>query len=150
MVEILIVDDDPGMGAVLSRKLGILGYDSQVTTTLNGGLEKAAQTPFDLVLLDVQMPDGNGLEFLPKFKEAPSSPEVIIITGQGDPDGAEKAILSGAWVYIEKPILKDINLHLARAHSLVSKAVACSREGGEYSDEYLALALGGAKANAHG
>jgi flagellar biosynthesis protein FlhF len=42
------------------------------------------------------------------------------------------------------------DLHLARAHSLVSKAVACSTGGGEYSDEYLALALGGARANAHG
>lgn len=42
------------------------------------------------------------------------------------------------------------DLHLARAHTLVSKAVACSTGGGEYSDEYLALALGGARANAHG
>ncbi|MCW8891171.1 MAG: flagellar biosynthesis protein FlhF [Sedimenticola sp.] len=42
------------------------------------------------------------------------------------------------------------DLHLARSHTLVSKAVACSNGGGEYSDEYLALALGGARANAHG
>lgn len=42
------------------------------------------------------------------------------------------------------------DLHLARSHTLVSKAVACSGGGGEYSDEYLALALGGARANAHG
>lgn len=42
------------------------------------------------------------------------------------------------------------DLHLARSHTLVSKAVACSTGGGEYSDEYLALALGGARANAHG
>lgn len=42
------------------------------------------------------------------------------------------------------------DLHLARSHTLVSKAVACSSGGGEYSDEYLALALGGARANAHG
>lgn len=42
------------------------------------------------------------------------------------------------------------DLHLARSHTMVSKAVACSNGGGEYSDEYLALALGGARANAHG
>ncbi|WP_428634668.1 flagellar biosynthesis protein FlhF [Sedimenticola sp.] len=42
------------------------------------------------------------------------------------------------------------DLHLARSHTLVSKAVACSNGGAEYSDEYLALALGGARANAHG
>jgi len=62
------------------------------------------------------LPDGNGLEYLTKFKEVSSSPEVIIITGNGDQDGAEKAIISGAWAYLEKlNVVKDLLLHITRA-----------------------------------
>ncbi|RPJ33890.1 MAG: sigma-54-dependent Fis family transcriptional regulator, partial [Deltaproteobacteria bacterium] len=52
---------------------------------------------------DVQMPDGSGLEILPKIKATRSSPEIIVITGLGDPDEAELAIQAGAWDYLEKP-----------------------------------------------
>ncbi|MBA4394469.1 MAG: Fis family transcriptional regulator, partial [Desulfobacca sp.] len=52
---------------------------------------------------DVFLPDGNGLEALPKLRSIPSSPEVIIITGLGDHYGATLAIKNGAWDYIQKP-----------------------------------------------
>ena len=86
---------------------------------MSGGLKSIADAVWDIVLLDVQLPDGNGLEFLPRFIESVSAPEVIIITGLGDPDGAEITILRGGWSDIEKPdILKDLSLHLARAISV--------------------------------
>ncbi len=69
-----------------------------------------------MVFLDVRMPDGNGLEALPKIAETPAAPEVIIITGFGDPDGAELAMKCGAWDYIEKGAsVKDMSLSLERA-----------------------------------
>ena len=49
------------------------------------------------------MPDGNGLDAIGEIRRTPSSPEVIVITGWGDPDGAERAMRQGAWDYIEKP-----------------------------------------------
>jgi len=62
------------------------------------------------------MPDGNGLDFLSKLPKLPSSPEIIIITGLGDPHGAELAIKSGAWDYIEKGAsVKEVTLSLLRA-----------------------------------
>lgn len=86
---------------------------------------------------------------------AVARPEACILT-KLDEAGSLGGVLSAlihkalpvAYVGDGQKVPED--LHLARAHSLVSKAVACSSEGGEYSDEYLALALGGAKANAHG
>ena len=67
-----------------------------------GVIQKAISKAYDLVLLDVQLPDGNGLDVLPVIRQAPSSPEVIVITGVAHPDGAEVAIRYGAWDYVEK------------------------------------------------
>jgi two-component system, NtrC family, response regulator len=116
MAEILIVDDDQALAKMLVDRITVSGQRAEVANTLNEGLRKIAKTPFDVVFLDVKLPDGNGLEFLTQFKEAKSMPEVIIITGQGEADGAEKAIVSGAWSYIEKPyVFRELPLHLTRA-----------------------------------
>jgi len=116
MAEILIVDDDQALAKMLVDRITVSGQKADVAYTLSEGLQKISRTPFDVVFLDVKLPDGNGLEFLPKFKEARSMPEVIIITGQGEADGAEKAIVSGAWSYIEKPyVFRELPLHLTRA-----------------------------------
>ena len=52
-----------------------------------------------VVFLDVRLPDGNGLDLLPRLNALPVAPEVIIMTGYGDPNGAELAIKCGAWDY---------------------------------------------------
>ena len=71
---------------------------------------------FDVVFLDVNLPDGSGLDVLPSIREAPSSPEVIILTGLGTADGAELAIKSGVWDYIQKPSsIHKMTLPLKRA-----------------------------------
>ena len=116
MDKILIVDDDKKLCRMLTLRMQRKGFDVFGAHTLTEGLNKANANLFDVIFLDVEMPDGDGLEFLTKFKKNPSFPEVIIITGQGDPDGAEKAIKNGAWGYVEKPdVLSEIDLHLDRA-----------------------------------
>jgi len=116
MAEILVVDDDTMLCEMLVEQLKRKGHQPCGVLTLSDGVKEVMAGRFDVVFLDVQMPDGNGLEFLPRFKAAPSSPEVIIMTGKGDPDGAEQAIKSGAWGYIEKPhVIRDLFLHLTRA-----------------------------------
>jgi len=52
---------------------------------LREGFRKIQSEPFDIVFLDVQIPDGSGLEIIPKIKAARSSPEIIVKTGLGDP-----------------------------------------------------------------
>ncbi len=116
MASILIVDDDKTLCDMLSRQLGDMGHAVQQALTLKNGLTKAASEAFDVVFLDVHLPDGNGLKALSEIREVASIPEVIIFTGEGDPDGAELAIKSGAWDYIEKPpSAEQLRLPLVRA-----------------------------------
>lgn len=116
MARILIIDDDHLMCRSLSLVAGQEGYDVASAHTLGTGLEKAVAEPFDVVFLDVNMPDGNGLDFLSTLSRLPSSPEIIIITGYGDPNGAEFAIKWGAWDYLEKGAsVKEVTLSLSRA-----------------------------------
>jgi two-component system NtrC family response regulator len=114
--DILIVDDDPALAEMLTLHLDRAGYRATSASTLEEGVSLARNGAFDVIFLDVQMPDGNGLHFFSRFAESPSQPEVIIMTGSGDPDRAKKAIQLGAWSYLEKPyILREMLLPLTRA-----------------------------------
>jgi len=116
MAKILIIDDDPLLAETVADKLERLQHQSQTTGSLSKGLRSAVDGDFDIILLDVYLPDGNGLEIIDQLRSVASEPQVIIITGQGDPDGAEMAIRHGAWCYLEKnSIIKEISLPLARA-----------------------------------
>ena len=107
MAIILIIDDDRAVSKYLSMVLEEAGHTPTCAHLLQEGLIKCEQEEFDIVFLDIKLPDGDGLEALPRIQKFVGSPEVIIITGEGDPDGAELAIKSGAWDYIEKPISID-------------------------------------------
>lgn len=116
MPNVLIIDDDKTTNSVFSAFVKRMGHEAQSAFTVQDGLDKASTGSFDVVFLDVHLPDGNGLDILPKIKEFTSSPEVIIITGFGDPDGAELAIKNDAWDYITKPASFDnLKLSLNRA-----------------------------------
>ncbi len=116
MSRVLIVDDDPLLCDALAAAVQQMGYAADTAGTLKEGLAKARTGDYDVVVLDVRMPDGSGLDSLSRFQECPSTPEVIILTGAGDPDGAELAIRSGAWSYIAKPpTLNKIRLPIQRA-----------------------------------
>lgn len=117
MPKVLIIDDDPQFCRMFCAMAERLGYIVASAQSLHRGLEMVRSEPYDVVFLDVRMPDGNGLiEGLPQIRETESAPEVIIITGYGSPDGAEIAIRSGAWDYVEKPASLDrMKLPLLRA-----------------------------------
>ncbi|MBI5558590.1 MAG: sigma-54-dependent Fis family transcriptional regulator [Deltaproteobacteria bacterium] len=102
MANVLIIDDDREMNYTLAAMVDKMGYDVVPAYTLREGLQEATEKKFDVVLLDIHLPDGNGLNALPSLRESSGRPEVIIITGSGDMDGAELAITNGAWDYIEK------------------------------------------------
>ncbi|RJQ86173.1 MAG: sigma-54-dependent Fis family transcriptional regulator [Desulfobacteraceae bacterium] len=103
MNNVLIIDDDPDVNRLLSQVVSRMGGRSQCAETARQGMAAMQSEVFDLVLLDVRLPDGDGLQMLPQIREARNAPEVIIITGNGDPDAAEMAIHRGAWDYLIKP-----------------------------------------------
>ena len=116
MTRVLVIDDEHDVCEVLYHAIEKSGYEPAYANTLGQGLDMASREHYEAVLLDVCMPDGSGLDFLPRFLELPSSPEVIIITGKGDPDGAELSLSRGAFDYIEKPAsLNQVMLPLVRA-----------------------------------
>lgn len=136
MANILIIDDDEMVCQVLAGTMERLGHDVDYKMSLKEGMDRISSDEFDVVFLDVRLPDGNGLKFIPQIRLADSSPEVIIITGEGDPDGAELAIKSGAWDYIEKPpTVDEMTLPLTRALQYRKEkrthkpSVALNREG---------------------
>jgi two-component system NtrC family response regulator len=121
---------------MLAMKVGILGHQAEQAQSLAQGLTLAGGGPHDVVFLDVRLPDGSGLEIVRDLRESPGRPEVIIMTGAGDPDGAELAVKSGAWDYITKPsTIQAMTLPLMRALQYRSereaspRAVALRREG---------------------
>jgi two-component system NtrC family response regulator len=117
MAKVCIIDDDKMFCDMLSDMVKRQGHTAMTAHTFKEGQNKVAtDDDVDVVFLDVRLPDGNGLDLLPVIRNSLSNPEVIIITGAGDPDGAELAIKCGAWDYIEKSSpLKSIVLSLNRA-----------------------------------
>lgn len=116
MPNILIIDDDNEVCTTMASLVTRMGLTCLKAGSLTEGMEKLAFNDVDVVFLDVRLPDGDGLAALPRIKDAPSNPEVIILTGKGDPDGAELAIQGGVWDYVVKPSsIKQTRLTLKRA-----------------------------------
>lgn len=114
--DILIIDDDQGVVFTLSNYFERMGHRVACGYSLEDGYEFVGEHEFDVIFLDVQLPDGNGLDFLKSLDRFPGSALVIIMTSFPDADGAETAIQFGAWDYLEKPItLKALKLQLMRA-----------------------------------
>jgi len=125
MAGILIIDDEEQLCKGMKSAIDRMGHDVKYVTSLNEGLEKAASDSYDVVFLDVMLPDGNGLDLIKKIKSTTSNPEVIIMTGKGEPEGVEIAIRSGAWTYMEKPLLMDVmKLQLVNALQYREKKIA--------------------------
>lgn len=115
MASILVIDDDKMLCDMMCRHLEYIKHTAAYALTLKEGFDLLDTASFDVVFLDVRLPDGNGLAAIPKVLEMSFNPQVIIITGEGDPNGAELAIKSGAWDYIQKPLSLDkMNLPLNR------------------------------------
>ena len=103
IARILIIDDDAIFSTQLSSYIEDMGLRWQRAGSLREGLDQAENNAYDIVFLDIFLPDGSGLDGISILKQCTSSPEVLIITGKGDPNGAEIALKNGAWHYIEKP-----------------------------------------------
>ena len=119
---VLVVDDDALVRRGLARVLGAAGF---AVVEAGGGREAvqlAEATPFDVVVSDIQMPGGGGLDLLRDVRRVDLDVPVILITGQPDVRSAAQAIEHGAFRYLTKPIdfsaLDKAVRHASRAHAL--------------------------------
>ena len=116
MADILIIDDEAMLREVIAEFIKPLGHVVREAENLDEGLWLISNNHFDLILLDVNLPDGNGIEILPEIKKSAAVPEVIIITAVGDSSGAEIALENDAWDYLLKPFKpNDIRLAVKQA-----------------------------------
>jgi DNA-binding NtrC family response regulator len=129
---ILVVDDESEIREGLEILLKGEGYGVASAETGESGLAKLEEHPFDLLLLDVSLPDRNGLDMLKEIRRRDPDLSVVLITAYGSIDMARAAFKNGAMDYITKPWsndellaqvaqavearrLRDENLHLKRA-----------------------------------
>lgn len=132
---ILVVDDEYG---VLQSFKMVLKDEHKVylATTGTEALDLFNKNAVDLILLDILLPDINGLDLLEKFKELDSNMEIIMITAVKDIQTAIKAIRLGAYDYIVKPfdvdeVLKVIKRAIEK-HDLIKKVIYLKNELGRY------------------
>ena len=116
MAHLLIIEDDEITSRLVDHHLTAMGHQVKCTGSLSEGLSEASIDSFDIVFLDLLLPDGNGLSILPQLQQYPSKPEVIIMTATGNQEAAELAFRHGAWDYIKKPFSKEeVTLAVKRA-----------------------------------
>ena len=101
---ILIVDDEKNILTSLQRALKVEGYDADVAGGGTVAVEKLAKRAYDLVLLDVQMPDLSGLEVLKRLRADKNDVPVIVMSGHGTTEMAVQAVKLGAHDFIDKPL----------------------------------------------
>lgn len=121
---ILIVDDDEAQVTTLCHSLMSLGYRVSVAGNVQDGSRLAYSERPDLVLLDIKLPDGNGLELCSEFNDDSETADipVIIVSGTDKPDIVRQARSSGCHYFVRKPY--DPNALLI----LVQNAIEESRE----------------------
>ena len=115
-IKVLVAEDEVHLGQILSTFLGGRGY--AVHTVLDGrsALETLRAESFDVALLDIVMPEMDGLEVLKQVRTDADPPEVIIITGNGTIETAISAMKLGAYDYMAKPYrMAEIDVLVRRA-----------------------------------
>lgn len=115
-VPILLVDDDAVFRRVMTMELERGGYAVAAAATGAEALKTAALREFAIVLLDLKLPDLDGLEVLKGLRERSPGSEVIMLTGHGSIDTAIESIRLGAYDYVSKPCpLDELDVRIQRA-----------------------------------
>ncbi|HEV8676646.1 MAG TPA: sigma-54 dependent transcriptional regulator [Methylomirabilota bacterium] len=118
---ILLVDDEPEICWILSRALGELGYEVASAETAEGAVAAFESQAPEVVLLDLRLPDGDGLEVLRRIRELDEHAPVVMMTGHGTIESAVRAMKNGAFDYLIKPV------HLEELRVVVEKALETRR-----------------------
>ena len=141
-VSILIVDDDEAICQTLSDVFEELGYYVESTTSSKEAIKKGARRYFNVALLDIRLPNIDGIELLSILKEINPELEGIMITGYASLDTAVEALRSGASDYIIKPLnMKEVRSSVEAAVKRQQQTMGGRERLTETKDFYRSLSI---------
>ncbi len=115
-IRVLIAEDEAHLGTILEQFMTARGFSVRIVRDGKSALDLLRSEPFDVALLDVVMPELDGLEVLRLVREEPLPPEIIVITGNGTIETALAALKLGAYDFLSKPYrMAEIDALVRRA-----------------------------------
>ncbi|WP_028307071.1 sigma-54-dependent transcriptional regulator [Desulfitibacter alkalitolerans] len=139
---ILIIDDDTEVGNFFTYLLDNLTYKLEIVHDGRQALNKLQKNQFQLALVDLKLPDTDGIALLGKIKETQNNCEVIIMTGYSTIKSAVKAIQLGAFDYINKPFENIYELECLVKKALEQQEVVVSYKNYEEACSQVGLVVG--------
>ena len=120
--KIMVLEDDLIVRKTLEQQLRYRRYDVASASSIAGAQELMAKDNFDLIIVDVRLPDGDGIEFLKQVNARPTKPIVVMVSGHGTVDMAVECMSNGAFTFLTKPLLTEhlaVTLKKAEEHDAV-------------------------------
>ncbi len=127
VIRALLVEDDPQYSAMVAQAISRVvrrRFALDTATSLTEGLARLQQAPYQLVLLDLMLPDSSGLETLKQLRRHTADPAVVVLTGHGDEELGRHALAEGAQDYLIKPDITPAILIRALLYALERKKAA--------------------------
>ena len=124
-MKILIIEDEPSLRELIQRSLEKERYVVEAAADFQSGLRKIEDYDYDCVLLDIMLPDGNGLNLLEQLKKMRKRENVIIISANDSLDDKVLGLELGADDYLPKPF------HLAELNARIKSVIRRQRRDGE-------------------
>ena len=122
--KIIILEDDLVVRKTLEQQLRYRRYDVASASNIATAQELLAKDSFDLIIVDVKLPDGDGIELLKQLNARPVKPLVVMISGHGTVDMAVECMSNGAFTFLTKPLSTEhlaVTLKKAEEHSQLIK-----------------------------
>ncbi|MCS6627903.1 response regulator transcription factor [Roseibacterium beibuensis] len=118
-MRILVVEDNPHLGSLLVERLAIHGFSCELAADLNSACAFLSDATFDLVVLDLGLPDGDGLAWLQANRGKATLPPMLILTARNGLEDRVAGLDAGADDYLVKPF--DVDELLARMRALMRR-----------------------------
>lgn len=113
MPKILIVEDDPQITKILKLNLRLTGIDTENAGTFQEAWTKISSDHFDLILMDIGLPDGSGLDLCQRVRESGNEVPIVFLSARTDEASVVKGIKNGADDYLRKPFgLEELKVRI--------------------------------------
>lgn len=128
-LEVLVVEDDRSLAELLGERLGHEGFRVRSAATAAEAERAMEEQPFDVVLLDVGLPDASGFEIAPRLRRLRPEASLLFLTAYASPEDRVRGLELGAEDYIAKPFhMRELLLRIRNAHRRAQRLTDAARE----------------------